>query len=157
QGWARLLVAQHLSRAVPILDRAARDEFSTAYDISPQLAELDALEDFAAGRVPVSDAQLVDVFERWAAGTIELPGSLVARVLVSWKVARPNALVPQRPGWARQLAERYWSGAVQIPDGPARIALSLEYRIYPLSELDELEFYASGRSSIPDEQLIDVL
>src|SRR5262249_54606100 len=85
------------------------------------LAQPEALEQYADGNVPISDAQLRDVLGRWSRGTTHLNGSLVARVLNRWHSSRPEL---ELRAWAERLAQRHRMGHTRIGDPAVQNALT---------------------------------
>jgi hypothetical protein len=103
------------------------------------LAEPEALEQYAAGHVPVADEQLVDVLNRWYAGQVRLSGDTVAGVLARWAGQVPDPHGPRpltaadqaaadaldeltvsRPELAALLARLHDNGALPVADRQIR-------------------------------------
>ncbi|SCL29314.1 hypothetical protein GA0074692_2703 [Micromonospora pallida] len=121
------------------------------------LPEAEALAQYAAGKLPVSDVQLVDAMGRWSRGELVLSGNTVAGLLSRWRgdlADRASSrtvdglpdlgayLIQHRvQTWALTLADRHVDqrGAVLDPRRRARFAtdfgITLDPNVNPFSAL----------------------
>ncbi|MGW3980187.1 hypothetical protein [Streptomyces mirabilis] len=105
------------------------------------LSEPEALQQYAADVLPVADAQLVDVMNRWHAGEVRLSGTTVAGVLSRWTRDVPGGprpltraaqavtdtlagLTAGLPELAARLARLHDTGALTVLDKLTRAAFN---------------------------------
>ncbi|MFI7142956.1 hypothetical protein ACIBQ5_36225 [Streptomyces massasporeus] len=127
----------------------------TGHSVSYWLAERDALDWYAAGVLPVPDAQLVDAMNRWYAGELHLSGDTAAGVLIRWSAETPEpdlrrgtagpagsgplaGLVVDRRELPSAVARRHREGTLPIRDGRTRTAFRHRFGIDLSRPADEL-------------------
>ncbi|OZV76605.1 hypothetical protein CA850_26380, partial [Micromonospora echinospora] len=119
------------------------------------LPEAEALAQYAAGKLPVSDVQLVDAMGRWSRGELVLSGNTVAGLLSRWRGELADRVAGGLPDlgayliqhrvqtWALTLADRHVDlpqrGAVLAPRRRERFAtefgITLDPNANPFSAL----------------------
>ncbi|WP_246835567.1 hypothetical protein, partial [Micromonospora sp. MH33] len=119
------------------------------------LPEAEALAQYAAGKLPVSDVQLVDAMGRWSRGELVLSGNTVAGLLSRWRGELADRVAGGLPDlgayliqhrvqtWALTLADRHVDlaqrGAVLDPRRRERFAtefgITLDPNANPFSAL----------------------
>ncbi|MEV0128432.1 toxin glutamine deamidase domain-containing protein [Dactylosporangium sp. NPDC050688] len=94
---------------------AAAPTSVTNRDMIFLLPEPEALAQYAAGKLPVSESQLIDAMGRWAGGELTLPGNTVAGLLHHWQQAVTARIGTGTPDVATFLVQhelRRWANAL---------------------------------------------